>query len=139
MQKPLSSRAREAIYLSTCLCLAAALGYFVGLRFEPTDLPIRALDSFAYFGIAAAYAIAYCVYSPYAGDLEPAHSPWTRAIFGGILMILAADLAASWARQDVVLVVLPSLFSLPGAAIGAALALAYVEREYRREAPAVSP
>jgi hypothetical protein len=112
---------RELIYLSACLLFAATLAVLEASRFETKELGRRAMDSFSYFSIAFACSIGYGLSSPCRSDEPGAPSVWNRSLTAGFLMLLAADLAASLVRRELIVIILPALFSLPGAALGASL------------------
>lgn len=108
------------------IATSAGLAYPLAMNFEAVSFVNRLLASAAYLGTAAGLAAVYCFHAE-----QPLS--WGRAIIGACVMLVTASVIYSLIRQQVVLLVFPALFCLPGGALGGSLALALVERAKRTE------
>lgn len=94
--------------------LVALLTHPLAVSFERPTFNVRLLMSLGYFGMAMCLTFAYC--------LKQQSTQWGKVAIAAVLMLLTAAAVYSFVRQELVLLVYSSLFCLPGAVFGAALA-----------------
>lgn len=105
-------------FLSLLVCLIVVI-ILVHPGAESFQLPIfanRIQMSAVCFVVALVFSSFICLY-----DNHP--RSWKFSIIGGGIMVITASITYSIIRQEIVLIVLPSLFCLPGSAIGGILVL----------------
>lgn len=117
----------DGIYWCIAAALVALLTHPLAVNFERSTFNVRLLMSLGYLGIAMCLTFVYC--------LKNQSTNWGKVAIGGLLMLLTASVVYSFVRQELVLLVYPSLFCLPGAVFGAALAS--VRFQSRRSSPQV--
>lgn len=106
----------DCAYWSAAAILAGAVAHPLAARFDPPSLSVRLLTAAVYLTMAAALAWGY--------RSMCSSATWRKVTLGALLMPITAAVVYSVTRQELVLLVYPSLFCLPGAVFGAALASA---------------
>lgn len=102
----------------TYWCIGAIVtGLFarpLAISFAKIFLPQRALAATGYFCIAICLTFLYCSRRPLPSR--------TKVTIGAFAMLISASVVYSIARQQLVLIVYPACFCLPGAIFGSMLA-----------------
>lgn len=116
-------RIYDYIYFCVAVVLFGIFSYFNAIRFENPLFPNRTTFFLntqlfsAIINLGISFLISW-VYSCFCKSAS-----WFKVTTGVFIMVLCQSAIYSIVREDVVLVVLTSLFCFPGAVIGAALAL----------------
>ena len=105
----------DAFYLSVTGFFIAVLAYTQATHFESSSLVLRVLASGGYLSIALIMTYLYRLMRPSATRRKVAML--------GVLLMIISPIVYSIVYQEVVIVVFPSLFYLPGVAFGIGLPL----------------
>lgn len=102
----------KMIFLVVALGSVTLLTFPYAKNFQITLFKDRCVISMAYFGLAAILGMAYSL------QWHRSYSH-TKVIAGSFVMLLMADLVCSYVRHDIILIVFPALFVMPGGIFGA--------------------
>lgn len=105
---------RDAVYWCAMTVLSAIFALPFARSFASPVLQVSLVRSLVYMALALCLTFAYCLKSPSSNQ--------TKAVVGALCMMAACAVVYSLVRQELVLLVYPSLFCLPGALFGVALA-----------------
>lgn len=121
----------DVIYICSIGVSSVFLAYHFAGEFDMPLLGTRVFASLIYFSIALCLTFVHV--------LSSRTTRWPIAIAGGLLGLFVASITYSIVRQELVLIVYPSLFCLPGALFGAVVANAVLEKTSRRSAATDEP